>query len=125
MASKILIVDDEEKIRTLIRTSLEFEDGDFEIFEARDGFEALEKAREIKPKLMILDVMMPGKSGYEVCKDIKSSPETRDIYVLFLTARGSAISEKTIQLSGGDELMIKPFTPDELGKKVRKAIGIT
>ena len=124
MGKKILIADDEDRIRQLVKTTLELEDAGFEIFEARDGKEAITKAMEVRPELVILDVMMPGKSGYEVCKELKKSPDTRDVYVLFLSARGNVISERTMRNSGGDEFVSKPFIPKELGSRVKKALGI-
>jgi len=124
MGKKILIADDEERIRKLVRKVLEFSDDDFEIYEAEDGIEAAKKVEEIRPQLVILDVMMPGKSGYEVCKDIKSNPETKDIFILFLTARGNLLSEKTGTMSGGDEYMLKPFDPEELEFKEKRVLGL-
>ena len=124
MAKKILIADDEENIRILIRKTLEFAGGDFEIYEARDGIEAIRMARKIKPNMMILDVMMPGMTGYEVCKIVKNSAETQDVYVMFLTARGGSISKTTVDLCGGNEFITKPFDPEELGLRIKKALGI-
>jgi len=124
MAKKILIADDEDKIRTLIRKTLEFAGGDFEIYEAKDGIEAIRMARKIKPNMMILDVMMPGMTGYEVCKAVKKSAETQNVYVLFLTARGGSISKTTVDLCGGNDFVTKPFDPDELGFRIKKALGM-
>ncbi len=122
MAKKILIADDEENIRELVWVSLE--DEGFEIHEAVNGDEALSKARELKPDIIILDVMMPGKTGYEVCEELKRDPDTSDIFVLFLSARGSFISEQTGKIKGGNEYMVKPFEPAELRKKVKNALGL-
>lgn len=122
MKHKILVADDEDRIRNLIKTTLELEDGLFEIHEANDGNSALEKIFEIRPDMVILDVMMPGKSGYEVCKIVKNNPETKDTFILFLTARGSTISTRTIELSGGDEYMAKPFALGDLIARVKKGL---
>jgi len=119
---KILIADDDDNIRELVRITLE--DEGFEIFEAKDGVDAVEKARKLKPNLMILDVMMPGKTGYMVCEEIKQNPATKNIFVLFLTARGSQIAEHTATDKGGDAYMTKPFEPAELRKKVRQALNM-
>ena len=122
MPKKILIVDDEDNVRELVRITLE--DEGYELHETDNGDDAVAMAREIKPDLMVLDVMMPDKTGYEVCEELKNDPETSDIYVLFLSARGSSISEKTGKVKGGNEFMTKPFEPPELREKVKKALGI-
>jgi len=122
MAKKILIADDEMNIRELVKASLKREQ--FELYEAEDGNEALQKARQIKPDLIVLDVMMPGKVGYEVCEELKSDPETKGIYIIFLTARGGSVAETTGKMQGGDAFMVKPFEPKELREKVRKALGM-
>jgi len=121
MAKRILIVDDEDDIRELVHVSLE--DEGYEIYEASDGNEALAKAREHRPDLVILDVMIPGKTGYEVCEELKKDPQTKNVFVLFLSARGKAASQLTGKTKGGDEFMTKPFEPGELRRMVRKALG--
>lgn len=123
MGKKILVVDDDEKILELIKTTLQIEDSDYEIHVARDGKEAVKKAKETIPDLLILDIMMPGMSGYQVCKELKANPETKNAYVLFLSARGGEISEMTVDISGGDDFMTKPFDPKTLGMKVKQALG--
>ena len=85
MAKKVLIVDDDEFTRSLLRDSLKDEDVD--LFEATDGEEALEMVKELKPALIIMDVMMPGKSGYTVCEEIRQEPGADGIHVIFLSAR--------------------------------------
>ena len=122
MAKKILIADDDDNIRELVNMTLM--DEGFEIHEACDGEEAINKAFEIKPDLVILDVMMPKKVGYKVCEEIKSNPETSHAYVIYITARGTSIAEKTGSTSGGDEFMVKPFEPMELRQRVKKALNM-
>ena len=121
MPGKILIVDDEDEIRELVHVTLE--DEGFEIREASDGNEALIKAKEFKPDLVILDIMIPGKTGYEVCEELKKDPDTKNVFVLFLSARGKAASVMTGKLKGGDEFMTKPFEPKELREKILKVLG--
>jgi len=121
MTKKILIADDEEEIRKLIIATLE--DEDYEIHQAKGGSEAVNIANKIKPDLLILDIMMPGKTGYEVCEALKQNPETKDVYVLFLSARGSGVSKDTGKSRGGDAFMTKPFEPDDLLDKVKKVLG--
>jgi DNA-binding response OmpR family regulator len=120
MAKKVLIADDDNNIRELVRASLE--DEGFELAEAGDGNEALAKAREWRPDLIVLDVMMPGKVGYQVCEELKKDPATKDIFVLFLTARGRPMSETTGKMMGGDAYLVKPFDPKELRDRIKKAL---
>ncbi|OGP59445.1 MAG: hypothetical protein A2V67_07500 [Deltaproteobacteria bacterium RBG_13_61_14] len=122
MRKKILIVDDEANVRELVRVSLE--DEGFDLSEAADGKEALELARTLRPDLVILDLMMPDKWGYTVCEELKQGADTRQILVLFLTARTSAQSKKMGQLKGGDAFLVKPFQPQELKQKVKELLGV-
>ena len=117
---KVLIVDDEASIRSLVRECIQT-DG-YELREAENGTEALKVAREFKPDLVILDLMMPDMWGYDVCAEIKKDPETSRAIVLFLTARSSRPSQKMGDLSGGDDYIVKPFNPLELREKVLKLL---
>jgi two-component system alkaline phosphatase synthesis response regulator PhoP len=116
-----LIADDEDMVRDLIKLTIR--DDGYEIHEARDGIEALDKARQVMPDVIIMDVMMPGKIGYQVCKELKDDPATRKIFVIFLTARGGSLSKETVQMSGGDAFLAKPFSPRDLRDNVRKALA--
>ena len=122
MQKKILIVDDDVKIRKLVRLTLQ--DEGYEIHEAENGEEGLSKAREIKPDLIVLDLMMPDKWGYTVCEELKSDPDTKDIIVLILTARESEPSKKLGEMKGGDGFMVKPFAPSELNDEVKRLLGV-
>lgn len=122
MEKKILIVDDEDAIRELIRLTLE--DEGYELYEAFDGQQALLKAQEIKPDLIILDVMMPRVVGYMVCREIKENPETQNSAVLFVSSRSSRTALNTMEMEGGDDYIIKPFEPSELRAKVKKLLGL-
>lgn len=121
MSKKILIADDEEVILKLIAATFEHED--YEIHLANDGSNVLDIAKEIKPDMVILDIMMPGKSGFEVCEELKQNQETRDTYVLFLTAQGSKIAQQTAKLKGCDAFVTKPFEPEDLLNKVKEILG--
>jgi two-component system alkaline phosphatase synthesis response regulator PhoP len=121
MGSKILIVDDEETIRDLLRLTLE--DDGFEIFEAKNGPEAVQKAKEIKPDLVLLDVMMPGMLGYEVCEIIKNDPELNRAKVIFLSSRSNPSAELTAEMKGADHYLTKPFKPKDLKEKVKQALS--
>ncbi|ABO50083.1 response regulator receiver protein [Desulforamulus reducens MI-1] len=109
---KVLIVDDEDSLRMLISATLE--DEEWEIFEAEDGISGLEKAQEIIPDLLILDMMMPGITGLEVCQRLKSNPATAGIKVLLLTAKGQQRDQEAAWEAGVDYFFAKPFSPSKL-----------
>ncbi len=109
MAAKILVVDDEANIRDLATLYLEKEG--YEAIGAVDGEEALARFRETNPSLVVLDVMMPGMDGFEVCREIRKES---DVAILMLTARNEDI-DKIVGLEiGADDYMTKPFNPREL-----------
>ena len=122
MAKKVLIADDEDNIRELVRFALE--DEGFEIHEARDGDEAVTMARQTRPDLLVLDVMMPGKVGYQVCEELKQDPKTRGIFIILMSARGKSRVEPTGKMQGADDVISKPFDPLELNAKIKKALGV-
>lgn len=114
---KILIVEDDREISTLIQQTLEREG--FECQVARDGFMALSFFDRQQPDLIILDLMLPGLDGLEVCARIRQKPGTKDPYILMLTAKGEEL-DRVIGLStGADDYMVKPFSPRELVARVR------
>jgi len=118
---KILIVDDEERVRRLIETTLDI--GDFQIFQAKDGEEALKIAQEEKPALILLDIMMPGMDGFEVCKWLKNNSETKSSYIIMLTAKGQKQDIEKGYTVGADDYFVKPFSPMELLNKIEKVLG--
>ena len=117
---KILIADDEPYILRSLSFVLKKEG--FDIETARNGEEALEKAQQFNPKILFLDVMMPKKDGYEVCIKLKSNPETKNIYIIMLTAKGQIIDKEKGLITGADEYITKPFSPREIVNKVKKII---
>ena len=125
MNKKILIVDDEVHIRALLEQSLEdLEDAGVEIFLAREGEEGLRFAREEKPDLMFLDIMMPKKNGYEVCEEIKRDSELKDIYIIMLTAKGQAADKVRGEDVKANEYITKPFNPDEILQKASDILRV-
>lgn len=86
---KILIVDDEPSLRLLVRATLSANKA-LDLIEAADGHEALGKSQTEMPDLLLLDVMMPGLSGFEVCERLKNDPKTKNIIIIMLTAKGSS-----------------------------------
>ncbi|NLW55274.1 MAG: response regulator [Firmicutes bacterium] len=114
---KILIADDEPAIRFLIRATLE--DQGYLLLEAADGLEAYELARSERPDLIVLDVMMPQMSGYELCSRLKADPAYRAIIVLMLTAKAQEADRKQAARAGVDYYLPKPFSPLDLTKIIR------
>ncbi len=123
---KIVIVDDEVHIRSLLEQTLEEleDDYDVEIFSASDGKEGLELIERERPDLVFLDVMMPKMSGYEVCKQVKSNPELKDIKIIFLTAKGQEVDKKQGLELGALKYITKPFDPDDLLEEAKKVLGL-
>jgi DNA-binding response OmpR family regulator len=114
MAHKILLVDDEANIRDL--ASLYLEKEGFSIVEAGDGPEALVKFTREAPSMVVLDVMMPGMDGFQVCRELRKE---HDVPILMLTARNEDI-DKIVGLEiGADDYMTKPFNPRELVARVK------
>ena len=111
---KILIADDESSLRTLLRAVMSSEEGEFELDEAVDGDDTLIRIKANKPDLVILDVMMPGLSGFEVCEKIKRDDKLNDIIVLILTAKGQETDKEWANSVGADCFLSKPFSPLEL-----------
>ncbi|HHW23773.1 MAG TPA: response regulator [Clostridiaceae bacterium] len=121
--SKILIADDEKALRLLIAGTLEI--GDYDILEADNGIQALETVERERPDLVILDVMMPGMTGYEVCRYIKSDPDLQDIKVLILTAKGQQSEKEAAWEALADHYLAKPFSPVELLSRVEEIMKKT
>jgi DNA-binding response OmpR family regulator len=113
---RILIVDDESAIRLVCRVNLD--SAGFETIEAEDGETALALARSERPDLILLDVMLPGLDGWEVAAKLREMPDTRDIPIVFLTARSAAPDEVRGHEVGGLGFIAKPFDPAELSQTV-------
>ncbi|MEM5871249.1 MAG: response regulator [Candidatus Aenigmatarchaeota archaeon] len=119
---KIMIVDDEANLRELVSAILEQEG--YEVITAEDGKDALEKLKKVKPDLILLDMMMPGMSGREVCERIRADPKTKDLKVAFLTvARFSEIGKSELKKMNVIDYITKPFDNQDLVKRVKKIVG--
>lgn len=114
MAPKIMIVDDDETMNELIRVNLQ--PRGYDMVSATNGRRAIELAREIKPDLIVLDIMMPEMDGYEVCKQLR---EFTDVPVLFLTAKGREQDLVRGFEVGGDDYVRKPFSLRELEARIQ------
>jgi two-component system, OmpR family, alkaline phosphatase synthesis response regulator PhoP len=121
--SKILIVDDEEDILTLLRYNLE--KIGYEVCTASDGQQAIAMTYSFRPHLILLDVMMPGMDGIEVCQHLRAHPEFNDVLIVFLTARSEAYTHITALESGGDDFVNKPIKPNVLSSRIQAILRRT
>ncbi len=118
---KILVVDDEMHIIRIVKYKLET--AGYEVLTALNGADAIKLAKDEKPALIFLDIMMPGINGYEVCSQLKNSAATRDIIIIMLTAKGQE-SDKIKGLEVGvDEYITKPFSPQDLLDRAKDLLG--
>jgi DNA-binding response OmpR family regulator len=125
MARAVLIVDDEQHIRLLIEQTLEeLLDEDVELYTAADGDEAMAAIAAQHPDLVFLDVMMPGRSGLDVCRAVRADPELAGAYIVLLTAKGQAQDRAEGLDAGADEFLTKPFDPDALLALARGVLGL-
>lgn len=114
MSKKILVVDDEEKIRELVKNYLEKEG--FEVIQAADGVEALESITKDKPNLIVLDWLLPGMSGLEICRQVR---QKSNIPIIMLTARTEEVDKLLGLELGADDYVTKPFSLRELTARIR------
>ncbi len=117
---RVLVVDDEQKIREIVRSYLEREG--FDVAEASDGDAALTLARDWHPDLVVLDVMMPGRDGIEVLRQIRTSS---DVPVILLTARAEEVDTVVGLSVGADDYVTKPFRPRELVARIKTVLRRT
>jgi|TARA_B110000902_G_C14286881_1_gene579200 two-component system alkaline phosphatase synthesis response regulator PhoP len=117
MAKKILIVDDEQDILELVKYNLEKEG--YKCYTANNGREAVAKAKDKQPDLILLDIMMPIMDGIEACRQIRQDPDLKDVYIAFLTARGEEYSELAGFDVGADDYIKKPIKPRVLTSRVK------
>jgi len=115
--SKILLVDDEPDILEFLGYNLKVEG--FTVETARNGQEAVQKARQFGPDLILLDVMMPGMDGMETCEHIRKIPELKEVMIAFLTARGEDYSQISGFNAGGDDYITKPVKPKVLISRIK------
>ena len=122
MAAKptILIVEDEADIRELVRYHLEQEG--YAVEEADSGEKALERAAAIRPALVVLDLMLPGTDGLEVCRRLRVDDTLREVPVIMLTAKGTEVDRILGLELGADDYITKPFSPRELVARVRAVL---
>lgn len=120
MAATVLIVDDEKDLVELVRYHLE--KNGLTCLEARDGESALRIAKERAPDLIVLDLMLPGVDGLEVCRKLRHDPKTAAIAIIMLTAKAEEVDRIVGLEMGADDYMVKPFSPRELVARVKAVL---
>jgi len=116
----VLIVEDDEDILHLLEYT--FQSAGFEVSVSSDGLDALNRIRRHPPGLVLLDIMLPGADGFEVCKAIKRDPKTAQVPVIMLTARGEEVDRIVGLELGADDYVVKPFSPRELVLRARAVL---
>jgi DNA-binding response OmpR family regulator len=120
--TKIMVVDDEPHVLELEKAILQVEN--FEVITAGDGKEALAKLEKAKPDLILLDMMMPGMSGREVCEKIRANPKTKNQKIIFVTvARFSEVGKKVLEDMHVSDYITKPFENEDLINRVKKVLA--
>ena len=123
---KILIVDDDPLIRLLIEEILtDFKTKGIQISSADNGLTALEFIKREEPNIIFLDVMLPQMNGFEVCNIIKNDLSLKHLYIIMLTAKGQEIDKKKAHEYGADYYITKPFTIQDVIKKVSEVLGVS
>jgi CheY-like chemotaxis protein len=117
----VLVCDDEPVLRMLVRATLDH--GNYTVVEACDGDEALAQTRSVQPDLILLDMMMPGRSGSDVLRELRADPATAKTPVIMLTARAQASDREAMNLAGADHYLTKPFSPVGLASLVEEVLG--
>jgi DNA-binding response OmpR family regulator len=120
--ARILVVDDEADLVSVLRIGLEVEG--FEVIEASDGEEGLRMARECKPALILLDLMLPKLDGYKVCRSLKFDERYQALPILILSARSGEQDRRLAHDMGADGFITKPYEMKDLIAKVRHKLGL-
>lgn len=118
----VLVVDDEPNIALSLEYLMKGQG--FEVRVARDGEAALEALRERLPDVMLLDVMLPKRDGYDVCQTVRATPEWKGLRIIMLTARGRAIEQEKGLALGADDYITKPFSTREVIERVRQYMPV-
>jgi DNA-binding response OmpR family regulator len=116
----VLVVDDTPEVRQLARMSLAAVG--FEVHEASEGTEAMSVARRIRPDCIVLDLMMPGLSGIELCRLLREDPATASCTIVMLTGNDDPEDKVQAFSSGADDYIVKPFSPRDLSSRVQSAM---
>jgi phosphate regulon transcriptional regulator PhoB len=117
---RVLVVEDEDDIRALVRYNLEQEG--FGVEDARDGAEGYESIRQRMPEAVVLDLMLPGMSGLELCQKLRTESPTQSLPIIMLTAKSSEVDRVLGLEMGADDYVVKPFSPRELVARIRAVL---
>jgi DNA-binding response OmpR family regulator len=120
MGKKILVIDDEPLVVEVLKIRLQM--SNYEVITASNGIEGIERAVSEKPDLIILDILMPGLDGYQVCRRLKEDRKTKRIPIIMLTALGQSAGRKEGYASGAYDYIFKPFDDGELLNSVNRAL---
>ena len=118
---KILVIDDEPEITDIVETY--FQGLGYDVAAANSGLDGLNKAREFKPNLVLLDIMMPDTTGYEVCNELKGMDSMKGVPVVFLTGRDTREDSGRSFQAGGDMFVKKPFSCERLADIIKIALS--
>lgn len=118
--AKILIAEDDLDIRELVKLTLQFRGHDVD--SASDGREAVEKAQRESFDLILMDVRMPRMTGYEACRTLRDIDATREVPIIFLSAKGQEEEIKAGLEAGATQYILKPFTPDTLATRIEEVL---
>ena len=121
MAEKILIIEDDPATQRLVDYTLRHEG--YEVISASNGLEGLRKAREESPDLVILDIMLPGLDGYEICHRLRADPSTESMAILMFSAKAQDIDKETGLKVGADDYLTKPSPPATIVAKVKELLA--
>jgi DNA-binding response OmpR family regulator len=121
LSGTVLVADDDADIVRFVEVNLRLEG--FQVVTARDGQEALTKALELEPDVVLLDVLMPRIDGYTVCRRLRADRRGAAIPVMLLTANFITADQEVARLAGADDFVVKPFDPCELMARVRALVG--
>lgn len=118
---RVVLIDDEPNIRETAAFILDAEGIDVET--AADGVEGLEAVRRLRPRVVLLDIMMPRMNGYDVCRAIRADPHLKGIYVIMLTAKGQKADAERAYAEGADEYLSKPFDDEVVLELIREVFA--
>ncbi len=118
--TRVMVVDDDVFVRQIIRAKLSSKGLD--IIEAANGQDALKKAETVKPCLIVLDIMMPGMNGFDVCERLRANPQMVNVPILFLTSRGDQEDRERAMRLGALDFFMKPFSPQKLSEKIMEIV---
>lgn len=126
MAKKVLIAEDQPDSRQLLEDLMfRFHPYGVRVFTARDGIEAFEIAAREMPDLILLDILMPGMSGYEICREVRANPETAHAYVMMVTALTNTEDRREALRAGADDFVSKPFDIGDMLRRIAAALGVS